>query len=230
MCRAMTIIHHPDLSTLMTCSAGATPEALCAVVASHLSMCPQCMHVMPRLERIGIALFTFLEPVDMLHRPRDDAPHPLGPTKPTRRPTAPTARVGDIPAPIAERVGRHLDRLPWTFNSDGIWDSPVKLSAAAKGDLRFIRLEPGATLHRHANVGEELTLVLAGEYLDQTSIYGVGDFREVEDGAARALTADKNRGCIILVASENALVAPPEADAHRTDSQRPRAAMSRANR
>lgn len=216
----MTITHHPDLSTLMTCSAGATPEALCAVVASHLSMCPQCMAELSRLEQIGIALFTFLEPAHL----DKAAPHPNGCAKPAdghghsptnaRKSGANAScgtRIGDVPAPLVERVGPHLESLPWSKIAEGIWHSPVRLSPAASGDLRFVRLAPGATLPPHRHVGEELTLVLAGAYEDETGIHGVGDFCDVEDETSHAVRADPELGCIMLVASETVPAFLPDA-------------------
>lgn len=205
----MTITHHPDLSTLMTCSAGATPEALCAVVASHLSMCPDCMAELARLEQIGIALFTFIEPAQMSATPpRQDGCAPVrdrgtGPISAAKvGPPTCGARIGDVPAPLIERVGPHLDALPWSRVSEGVWHSPVRLSDAASGDLRFIRLDPGARLPRHTHVGEELTLVLAGAFQDESGTHAIGDFCDVEDDIAHAVVAHPELGCTMLVASE----------------------------
>ncbi len=52
----MTATHHPDISTLMSYSAGSLGEALSAVVACHLDMCGVCRREVLRLNRVGGAL------------------------------------------------------------------------------------------------------------------------------------------------------------------------------
>ena len=53
----MKINHHLDDSTLMSCAAGSQPEALAAVVSSHLSVCPRCRTELKKHALIGEALF-----------------------------------------------------------------------------------------------------------------------------------------------------------------------------
>ncbi|MEQ1517372.1 MAG: zf-HC2 domain-containing protein, partial [Usitatibacteraceae bacterium] len=50
------IEHHPDDATLVSYGAGTLPEALTAVVAAHVSMCPRCRAEVADLNLLGATL------------------------------------------------------------------------------------------------------------------------------------------------------------------------------
>lgn len=196
--KAMTISSHPDFATLMTCSAGSTPEALCAVVTSHLSMCPVCLNELRSMESIGVALFDQLEPVKLQldALPTNTAANEDGLAR------AHAAAVhGDVPRPLVEVIGNSLDALPWQRLAPGIWNFSVPMTVQTKGDLRLIKLESGAILPEHRHEGEQLILVLRGSYRSDEISHGVGDFAELDDESKHAMVAETN-GCILLIGNE----------------------------
>ena len=190
----MTISSHPDIATLMTCSAGSTPEALCAVVTSHLSMCPGCLEELRSMETIGVALFEELEPIKI------DANAPeLGATATDDPAGTDAADVGgNVPSPLVEVIGSNLDSLAWQQLAPGIWNFTVPITSQATGDLRLIKLEPGHKLPEHRHQGEELILVLRGSYRDGTSTYSTGDFAELYDENKHPMIAEQE-GCTLLI-------------------------------
>jgi len=198
----MKISHHPDISTLLTCSAGATPEALCAVVASHLSMCTQCRGEIGQMEDIGVSLFENLPPVALHDRTRPEAMaaacEVVNASKGSLWPAS-----GDIPSPLICVLGDQLDQINWQpSGTPGVQQYRIELSSAATGDLRLLKLDPGAQIPPHGHGCEELTIVLRGAYSDETGTYGAGDFCEIDDGQTHAPKADAQLGCILLTASE----------------------------
>jgi putative transcriptional regulator len=195
----MAIKHHPDISTLMSCAAGSQPEALAAVVACHLARCPACAAEVKRMAEIGVALFDKLEPAKM----SQDAPliaarsgEALSDAEHRH------AAGGDVPYPIADKVGGDLDRIPWKRIGPGLWHYPIPLSANAKGDLRLIKVAPGKELPEHGHRGEELTLLLQGSYHDEFGTFQTGDLADLDDEAEHRPVADEMTGCICLIASE----------------------------
>lgn len=194
----MRIAHHPDVTTIMTCSAGSQPEALCAVVTSHLSVCPECMRELSLLEEIGVGLLECSpddqevaaskvpSPVDVLDQIRD---------------ASPLSADCDVPWPLRPILGHVLDAIQWTEIQPGIATLSIALSPEAKGDLRLLRLAPGKRLPEHGHVGEELTLVLRGSYSDESGSFGVGDVADLDDDNHHSVLAGPD-GCIILIASE----------------------------
>ncbi len=194
----MRIVHHPDVATLMTCSAGSQPEALCAVVTSHLAMCSDCMRELSVLEEIGVGLFecsasdqnvtacSVAGTAETFDQIRGSNSEPV---------------KGDVPWPLIPVIGHFLDAVQWTEVQPGISTYAIPLSSNAKGDLRLLRLEPRARLPEHGHVGEELALVLRGSCSDESGSFDVGDMSDLDDDMRHSVLAGPN-GCIILLASE----------------------------
>jgi putative transcriptional regulator len=195
----MTIKHHPDIASLMSCAAGSQPEAMAAVVASHLAVCPDCARQVGKLERIGEALFDGLAPVAV------ERPAPLAAARALEAVDAPDAvqiNASDVPLPLSKLIGSNLDAVAWKRLGPGMWHYPLPLSKQAKGDLRLIKVAPGQKLPDHSHGGEEMTLVLRGSYTDTTGLYNVGDIADLYDDIEHAPVAGAEQGCICLIASE----------------------------
>lgn len=202
----MTITHHLDDATLMSCAAGSQPEAIAAVVASHLSLCPRCRAEITRLERIGATLFDALPgervtreaPVVALRAGEACSPPPEADAS-----AAPSGEPdGDVPAPIRGLVGRSLKDIRWRWLAPGVWDHPLPLSSGARGDLRLVKIAPGKTMPEHGHGGTEMTLVLGGSYTDRFGTFHTGDVADLTDEVEHQPVADPKDGCICLIASE----------------------------
>ena len=195
----MKISHHPDVSTLMSCAAGSQPEALAAVMASHISMCPKCAADLRTMDDIGLALFEDLTPVPL----SQDAPvvaaraNEAGDDAPASKQGA-----GDVPAPLVPVIGERLDNVPWKRLAPGLWHHEVPLSPGARGQLRLIKVAPGVRMPDHGHHGTELTLLLKGSYRDKFGHFQTGDMADVDDEAEHQPIADAKEGCICLIASE----------------------------
>lgn len=198
----MAIKHHPDIASLMSCSAGSQPEAIAAVVSSHLAVCSECRREVGRMQTIGVALFDKLEassleagpPVVKARAAEADDDVSAAKARPSLR--------SEVPIPLQEALGTDLDALPWTWISPGIWHVPVSLSSEAEGDLRLVKVAPGKAMPDHGHGGEEMTLVLRGSYTDKTGTYSVGDVADLDGDIEHQPLACPERGCICLVASE----------------------------
>lgn len=199
------ITHHPDLSTLMCCAAGSQPEAFAAVVASHLSLCPECCKEVRRMQEIGVALFDKLEPVAV----QCEAPVVAARASEADIETAPAAtpnpaRLGTgVPSPLAHCISCNLEDVDWRWAGPGIWVCPIGLSHdGCSGDLRLIKVAPGRTLPEHSHAGAELTIVLKGAYSDQTGTYREGDVADLDENTVHMPVACPEQGCICLMASQ----------------------------
>jgi putative transcriptional regulator len=195
-----TIKHHPDLSTLMSCSAGSQPEALGAVMASHLEVCPCCAKSLADMDIVGMALFEGLVPAALNREAPVAAAR--GQSGADVVQVLAQRKRSEVPHALRSVIDEDLDALPWKRLAPGVWHYPIKLSESAKGDLRLIKVAPGHALPEHGHGGEELTLVLRGSYDDCTGHYGVGDVADLADDVDHAPVADATVGCICLIASE----------------------------
>jgi putative transcriptional regulator len=200
----MKIKHHPDLSMLMSCAAGSQPEAMAAVMASHLAVCPDCVRDVHEMEQIGAVLFEDLPAEDVDTKAAAMIMRGDTLTAEDNRTTADTARSpdADVPGPLRDLIGDRFENASWKWLAPGIWHIPIKLSDRAVGDLRLIKVAPGQHLPAHSHSGTELSLVLKGSYRDETGEYGVGDVADLDDDIEHAPVADADEGCICLIATE----------------------------
>ena len=202
----MKIIHHPQPESLMSCSAGSMPEAFAAVMATHMSMCPDCQKNLTFLDAVGVALFETLNATPLL---RDAPVMALRAGEADRSVLAAEFKIGnvegDVPSPLTSVIGPALNSAPWKRVSAGVWQHVIALPATSRGDLRLIKVEPGQALPEHAHTGSELTMVLKGSYRDATGHYSVGDVADMSGGGSHSPLADPVEGCICLIATDGRL-------------------------
>lgn len=151
------------------------------------------------MAEIGVALFDKLEPAQMARSAPVIAARAGEADVEASPQNAPT---GDVPSPIADRVGKSLDDVPWKKIGPGLWHYPIPLSKGAAGDLRLIKVAPGKELPEHGHRGEELTLLLRGSYHDEIGTFQEGDIADLDDEIEHRPVADEMSGCICLIASE----------------------------
>jgi putative transcriptional regulator len=196
----MAITHHPDISTLMSCAAGSQPEALAAVVASHIAMCPACSDELRKMQEIGVALFENLPAASVA------AKAPVVAARAAEahgdETGARSDSPGDVPAHLAPLLGENLDSVAWRRLAPGVWHYPIPLSKGARGNLRLVKVAPGKELPDHGHTGEELTLLLRGSYRDEIGTFKPGDIADLDDEVEHRPIADAMTGCICLIASE----------------------------
>ncbi len=197
----MTINHHLDPATLMSCAAGSQPETLAAVVASHLSVCPHCRSELRKFERIGEALFDDLMPTPVTKQIPIVAMRSLEADGSTDTPEVADGH-GDLPAPIRDLSRSKLDDIPWRRLAPGVWHYPLSLSDNAKGDLRLLKVAPGTAIPEHGHGGSEMTLILRGSYSDTFGTFRAGDVADLGDDVDHQPIADPVDGCICLIASD----------------------------
>ncbi len=186
------ISHHPSETTLLSYAAGALPEALGLVVATHLARCSACQRGLADCEAVGGALLDTIAPVEVSLDPAllD------GLLDADREPrTPPPVLNPDLPAP--------LNRVPlgrWWPIGFGLRWRPLKVGGAAWAGL--ILAQPGRTLPRHGHAGLELTCLLSGAFADGGQAFAPGDLAEPQadhDDPPVVIGADP---CLCVIASE----------------------------
>jgi putative transcriptional regulator len=191
----MSLVHHLDDATLMSCAAGTLPPALGVVAASHMALCPRCRTGFARAERIGGALLESLAPAPLSHLPHmpeaDRAPGP----------EFEPASAGELPGPLARLVDAPLDAIAWRWLGPGVRHHRIALGPSG-GELRLIKADPGRDVPAHGHNGMELTLLLRGSYTDELGRLGVGDISDLDETVEHHPVADPTTGCICVLACE----------------------------
>ena len=192
----MTITHHLDEATLMSFAAGSLPNALAAIAAAHIAVCPRCRRELGMLERIGGALVSALAPANL------DRSQPAMPgivSLPAQPPTP--AAAGEVPAPLGQLIGGGLDEVRWRWIGPGLWHRPLHIRG--EGSLQLIKAAPGASVPEHTHSGSEITLVLRGALIDSTGRYVPGDVADLDEDIEHTPIADAKVGCICVIANES---------------------------
>ncbi|MBS0252193.1 MAG: cupin domain-containing protein [Proteobacteria bacterium] len=193
----MTIKRHPNPENLMSCAAGSMPEALAAVMACHMTICPRCRKELAFLDSVGAALLEDISPTPLVMKMPS-------PNVPARQPKsiAENSIKSDVPAPLRKFVGNRLADINWKRVTPGIWQFPIPLAKHSNSSLKLIKVGAGLKLPDHGHSGLELTLVLQGAFSDEFGSYEVGDVVEMGEDVAHAPVAAEETGCICLIASE----------------------------
>lgn len=203
----MGIVHHPDEATLMSFAAGTLPEALSAVVATHLMICPDCRQTVRGMELLGAVLMQ--DAVAASQATSDGRAAQMPAPAVTGVSQEDPAEAGDLQeshdaldAALIRLTGSPLNEIRWKRLGLGVMHYPIPMRGADSGDLRLIKVAKGHAMPEHGHGASELTLVLHGAYSDELGTFRAGDLADLADDVEHRPIADPVSGCICLIASE----------------------------
>ncbi len=200
----MTVQHHLDIATLMSCSAGSQPEALAGVIASHLAVCPRCCEQLRKLSCVGDVLLATLPPVAVAQSvpkpPALDSERRSQPSVGSSGALSESERVLD--ATMQSVLANRGSRLEWHDLAPGVRAAAIQLSPTARGHLSLVALTPGSKLPDQTHASARLTFVVEGNYHDERGTFGPGDVADFDDRAILPLVAGADTGCLCLIASD----------------------------
>jgi putative transcriptional regulator len=196
----MTITHHPSDATLAAFASGGLDEARCLVVATHLSLCPQCRNATHGFEEAGGAMLDAVEPTALSAGALQRAMTALGPLDIV----SPALRGGDgareLPVPLS-----HYAVGPWRWIGRGVQWRPVDVASDQGVRVFMLKAAPGTRLPRHRHTGTEWTCVFEGAFTHDLGRYGAGDFDEADDSVEHNPVVDADMGCVCLVALQGGI-------------------------
>ena len=186
--------HHPEEGLLLDYASGSAGEAVGLIVATHLTFCPQCRATVGELEKLGTSLVGDL-PAGMMSEAaldrllsRLDEPEAAMPLP---------IRSG-LPAPLSGYLGGGLEQLSWRRVARGI-EQHVLPTAPGAARAMLLKVAPGRHLPRHTHRGNELTLVLQGDYADHLGAFGPGDFEAADPTLTHHPLIGKDQPCVSLL-------------------------------
>ncbi|MGQ9364743.1 ChrR family anti-sigma-E factor [Azospirillum sp. ST 5-10] len=195
--------HHPGDALLLDYASGGLGEGPALVVASHMTLCPNCRAAVVDLEAVGGAMLDGIEPEPLspdclertLARLDDDGPAPLRPVGDIVR-LPPAGRAGGplLPEPLRSYLGGCVESLAWRTKVPGIRVADIPL---ASGSAQLVRIAPGAAVPRHSHDGMELSMVLDGGFTDHYGHFLRGDVAVGDENVDHRPRADAE-GCLCL--------------------------------
>lgn len=176
------INHHPDSQLLQAFAAGTLAPSISIAVSAHLELCRRCSRDVHRREaRLAESLLQ--DELTDDQSVTDDLEVMLQQILQT----PPTASPDDVvsPAPpvldwqgqpiLMPRALRQL--LPVSWQRMGkVARARLALSETDGSRASLLAIEPGGGVPAHQHAGYELTLLLAGNMLDEHGCYQAGDF------------------------------------------------------
>lgn len=190
----MTVVHHPDKALLYAHAAGGLDMAMALIIASHLSFCRECRHLVAAAEKVGGILLDQIAPMAM-------APDALAKTMTRLDEQAAQPRIEPVsndntPAPLRAFLGCDVSQMRWRRMGPRL--GYVTLYRRGPLAIRLLRGAPGSDVGLHTHSGLEYTLVLRGGYTDETGDYGPGDFQAASSEIRHNPVADTDEDCINL--------------------------------
>jgi len=200
----VNITHHFDDATLMAYSAGSLPQGMALLVACHLHWCPHCRERSEQTDAIGGALLNQLAPTrlndDALNAVLARLDEPEQEFASVKHDTVSSAAAVELPAPLAQMLGKPIDQLPWKRIGYGVRQLDLELDGP--GATRLLRISPGVSVPHHTHGGNELTLILRGSYNDEIGRFCMGDVADLDDDVSHQPIVDTNEDCICLIATD----------------------------
>jgi putative transcriptional regulator len=198
----MTVIHHPDDSTLISYAAGTLPESFSVLVSCHLSFCKTCRDRITDAETLGAAMMLD-EPTDQVTLSRDAFFDRLM-AEPDIEPIQeasndPSVMAHQFPKALAMMLEQGDEGLPWRRLVPGI--QQIKMDTH-DGGLRLLKIQPGVSIPIHTHHGSEMTLILKGSYSDELGRFKAGDVADLDPTIEHQPITDGAQPCICLIATD----------------------------
>jgi len=192
------IRHHPELDLLTDYATGALAEGEALSVSCHTALCDLCRQQVREVEQIGGDILGGLDPVDLqpdaLQRALSQIDEPGAPPAVT---TVDHETRNMLPSPLWHYVAGGMSKLRWRRVTPAL--SSARLTLSRDGHrVDLLRIAAGRPVPRHTHEGNELTLVLAGGYTDDTGHFARGDFTHADGGLTHRPVADPGEDCIAL--------------------------------
>ncbi|HCO99855.1 MAG: transcriptional regulator [Alphaproteobacteria bacterium] len=206
--------HHPDDDLLVAYASGDLDEAWSLLVATHLAVCPICRSRVEAAETVGGALLENI-PTDDLADLSDDALERALERVAATPPDFVGERDGSgslickststvtpvLPQPLRDYAGGDVGELEWRRLGSSAFHIPL-VSGRGAPAARLLKIPGGTAVPEHGHNGLELTLVLAGSFVDDGERFARGDVETADTDLEHQPYAEAGSDCICLAVTD----------------------------
>ncbi len=209
----MTIHHHPDDELLVAYAAGELDEAWSLLIATHLALCPDCRAQVRAAESVGAALLEDIAADELsgmaddalektLALATDPAVHPADEKHVASAPVSgDPGGVPVLPQPLRDYAGDDVDGLKWRRLGSSAFHIPLVARRGAP-TARLLRIPAGTAVPEHGHNELELTMVLAGSFVDADARFARGDVETADTDVEHQPVAEAGTDCICLAVTD----------------------------
>ncbi len=197
--------YHPDIELLLKYANGQLPASISVAIGIHQHECQLCQERVADIEAIGgdaIELsqssgnecFTPMEPNQSFEKLMGD----IGSLSQFEEESEyAECAVADVDRPILAQLGnRDFSKLVWKRVTPWIKKAEVPLGQDGN-QIEVLKFAPNAKIPQHTHKGEEITVVLEGDFSDAEGTYHEGEFIIQDQSNEHQPVAGKD-GCICL--------------------------------
>ncbi|AWL12652.1 Anti-sigma-E factor ChrR [Saliniradius amylolyticus] len=197
---------HPTYQQLIQYVAGEASPQLALMVAAHVDMCPLCqMKVACEEEalaeqQIDQAQVQAESADSQMQRMLSDIiqqPQSEGIALPHQKHRSKALELDGREFEVPRCLQRYAEKVTgWNRMVGKLWQARVDLGGEGRAD--FIFMEKGGSVPEHTHNGQEMTLVLDGEFVDEYGHYQDGDFLLMDGQRRHSPRAEVDEGCLVF--------------------------------
>jgi len=201
---------HPPDELLLGYAAGSLSEPWSVLVATHLTLCPDCRLAAADLDEIGGLVIEDVTPVAMSPAALTSVMAAVAQAScvdgvqdaPATFPFLDLA-VGDppLPRPLASYLGRVGTPQGWRTLLPGVQEIALPAHAAS-GRPSLMRIRPGFPVPQHTHVGSEAIILLAGGFSDGLGDYRRGDVSFADGRHEHRPVAHRDAVCLCFIVTD----------------------------
>ncbi|XOV78529.1 MAG: ChrR family anti-sigma-E factor [Aestuariibacter sp.] len=197
---------HPSTTQLQQFVEGNLSPAWSLMVSAHVDMCKHCQAHIEEITDDLAGSMLVKEAQDDLVSANDahlfdsmmNNIMQLGPDhRPDPRPQAKSIELDGRRFELPRTLGRFVHKTDgWSKLVGKLWQAPVDLGSMGKA--HFIYMEKGGRVPEHTHRGNELTLVVNGEFEDGIRQFDTGDFIHLDGNDKHAPVSNHDDGCLVF--------------------------------
>jgi len=193
--------HHLNDEMLLDYAAGSLDEASSILVASHLTLCPECRGRLRSLEAVGGMLLEDIETTlvseDALDAVLARLNEPESPRSAIDESIRSSKGTAVLPSPLRQYLGGDLADVQWRKKGGGV--SMAEIRTSDDGPRAFmLKVDPKRAVPQHTHEGNEFVMVLTGGYSDGAGHFVRGDVEVSDQTVVHQPVADAGEPCVIL--------------------------------
>ncbi|PSW11351.1 transcriptional activator ChrR [Photobacterium sanctipauli] len=198
----MSNVHfHPNDDILLQHACGDLSPASSIMISAHVELCPHCRQRLEDIEQHQASVMVSSESEDITPDLQAMMQHIMSQETETSTPVetekTTTIMLGDKAFHLPHALQRHSENIgPWSRLPGNIKRAQVTVGGQSK--MNFIYMDSDSALPEHTHQGNEITLVLAGEFYDEQGTYRPGDFILQTDEHKHVPKTREGQDCLCL--------------------------------